>query len=122
MAMCLLLREPAFSLRERTFAEIWNDVFPSLTNRMRRGDHPCNRCTLITLCGLCPGWSLLEKGDMEAPVEWGCELGHRLAGGLGFRDGSVGRHSTPQGTGSKRDAPAHELEAPIAAHTGGYCG
>jgi hypothetical protein len=31
----------------------------------------------------------MEKGDMEARVEWSCEVGHRRAQKLGHYDGPV---------------------------------
>jgi radical SAM protein with 4Fe4S-binding SPASM domain len=83
MNLCLLLREPRFSLKEMSFREIWEEKFPAVTSRVRPTGHPCNECNLITICGSCPAWSQLEKGDMEARVEFSCEVGHRRAEKLG---------------------------------------
>jgi radical SAM protein with 4Fe4S-binding SPASM domain len=83
MTMCLLMREPRFSLKEMSFRQIWEEEFPAITSRLRRPDHPCNDCNLTTLCSNCPAWSQLEGGDMEARVAFTCEVGHRLAEKLG---------------------------------------
>jgi radical SAM protein with 4Fe4S-binding SPASM domain len=93
MKMCLLLREPEFSLREMSFREIWEKEFPKFLNWKRSPDHPCNRCNLGSLCGNCPAWSRLETGDMESRVEYCCEVGHRRARRLGYSDGPIERHS-----------------------------
>jgi len=119
MAMCLLLREPAFSLREMSFVEIWNEMFAPLSRRKRRRDHVCNGCTYITLCGKCPGWSLLEEGDIEALVEWSCELGHRLARKLGFYKGSVRHSPQSEEEGDELPVPDRETRAPVVVQAGG---
>jgi radical SAM protein with 4Fe4S-binding SPASM domain len=93
MKMCLLLREPEFSLRRMSFREIWNEMFPPVYHRMRNHDHGCNSCNLVSLCGKCPAWSQMEKGDMEARVEWSCEVGHRRARKMGYYDGPVDQYA-----------------------------
>ncbi len=94
MTMCLLLREPAFSLREMSFGQIWNEMFPPVYNRMRRADHGCNSCNFVSLCGKCPAWSQMEKGDLEARVEYSCEVGHRRAHKLGYYDGPLDQYTS----------------------------
>ncbi len=93
MKMCLLLRDPEFSLREMSFEQIWNEMFPPIYNKMRQPDHKCNDCNLFSLCGKCPAWSQMEKGDMEARVEYTCEIGHRRASVLGHWDGPVDQYT-----------------------------
>ncbi len=89
MKMCILLREPEFSLRRMSFRQIWNEMFPPVYSRLRSPDHQCNSCTLVSVCGKCAAWSQMEKGDMEARVEWSCEVGHRRAEKLGYYQGPV---------------------------------
>jgi len=93
MKMCLLLRDPEFSLKEMSFDRIWNEMFPPVHERLRQPDHQCNECNLSSLCGKCPAWSQLEKGTMEARVEYGCEVGHRRAQRLGHWDGPVDQYT-----------------------------
>jgi radical SAM protein with 4Fe4S-binding SPASM domain len=92
MKMCLLLRDPEFSLKTMSFRRIWNEMFPPVYHRMRSADHQCNSCNLVSLCGKCPAWSQMEKGDMEARIEWSCEVGHRRAQKLGFYEGPVDQY------------------------------
>lgn len=94
MTMCLLLREPAFNLREMSFGRIWNEMFPPVYNRMRTADHGCNSCNFVSLCGKCPAWSQMEKGDLEVRVEYSCEVGHRRAQKLGYYDGPLDQYSS----------------------------
>jgi radical SAM protein with 4Fe4S-binding SPASM domain len=93
MKMCLLLREPEFSLRRMSFRRIWDEMFPPVYHRMRGTDHQCNSCNLVSLCGKCAAWSQLEKGDMAARVEWSCEVGHRRAEKLGRYQGPVDQYT-----------------------------
>lgn len=93
MKMCILLREPEFSLREMTFQQIWDEMFPPVYTRMRSADHGCNSCNLSSLCGKCPAWSQMEKGDMETKVDYSCEVGHRRAQRIGYWDGPVDQYT-----------------------------
>ena len=114
--MCLLLREPEFNLREMSFEEIWNEKFPPIYHRMRDDDAGCNTCNLSTLCGKCPAWSSMEKGELAARVEYSCEIGHRRAQAIGHYDGPVDQYSrTTSGTS--------DVLLPIVAESssGGCC-
>jgi radical SAM protein with 4Fe4S-binding SPASM domain len=93
MKMCLLLRDPEFSLKEMTFQQVWDEMFPPVYSLLRTASHGCNSCNLYSLCGKCPAWSQLEKGSMEAKVDYSCEVGHRRAKKLGYWDGPVDQYS-----------------------------
>jgi radical SAM protein with 4Fe4S-binding SPASM domain len=113
MSMCILLRDREFSLKEMSFRQIWDEMFPPLYRRMRSADHQCNSCNLVSLCGKCPAWSHLEKGDLEARVEYTCEVGHRRAQKLGHWDGPIDQYTKtlkPAGT---------EVLLPVLQTTGG---
>ncbi|MCI0419848.1 MAG: radical SAM protein, partial [Acidobacteria bacterium] len=101
MKMCVLLREPEYSLKEMSFRQIWDEMFPPIYTRLRRSDHGCNSCNLYSLCGKCPAWSQLEKGDMEEKVDYSCEVGHRRAQKLGYYDGPVDQYSRVSGRPAK---------------------
>jgi radical SAM protein with 4Fe4S-binding SPASM domain len=106
MKMCILLRDPEFSLRKMSFREIWNEMFPPVWSRLRNPDHQCNDCDLVSVCGKCAAWSQLEKGDLEARVEWSCEVGHRRAAKLGYYEGPLDQ--------STRDTAAvREVRLPV---------
>jgi radical SAM protein with 4Fe4S-binding SPASM domain len=115
MKMCLLLREPEFSLREMSFQRIWDEMFPPVYSRLRNAEHQCNSCNLVSLCGKCPGWSQMEKGDMEARVEYSCEVGHRRAHVLGYWDGAVDQYT------NSLNRAGHEIRLPVL-QAAGECG
>ena len=106
MKMCLLLREPEFSLRKMTFRQIWDEMFPPAYSRMRSPNHQCNSCNLVSLCGKCPAWSQSEKGDLEARIEWSCEMGHRRAQKLGHYEGPVDQYT-------RTIAPTQQVLLPV---------
>jgi radical SAM protein with 4Fe4S-binding SPASM domain len=120
MMMCLLLREPAFSLREMSFQQIWNEKFPPIYGRMRSADHPCNTCNLSSLCEKCPAWSRMEKGDVEARVEYGCEVGHRRAERLGYYNGPVDQYTRTLETTSVNGS-SNQILLPVLQDSGGGC-
>lgn len=115
MKMCLLLREPEFDLRRMSFEQIWNEMFPPFHTKLRRADHQCNDCNLFSLCGKCPAWSQMEKGSMEARVEWSCEVGHRRAEKLGYWDGPVNQYQESLSNAKE------EILLPVLSTSGG-CG
>ena len=96
MMMCLLLREPAYNLKTMSLKRVWNELFPPAYQRMRSPDHQCNSCNLSSLCGKCPAWSHMERGQLDARIEWSCEVGHRRAEKLGYYDGPVDQYSRIQ--------------------------
>ncbi|MBN2525795.1 MAG: radical SAM protein [Deltaproteobacteria bacterium] len=51
---CLMLREPAFSLTEYSFADAWQLLGQSAPPRFPPNAR-CNHCELLHLCGFCPG-------------------------------------------------------------------
>ncbi len=106
MKMCILLRDPEYSLRSMSFQQIWNEMFPPVYTRMRSDEHQCNSCNFFSLCNKCAGWSQMEKGDMAARVEYTCEAGHRRAAKLGFYDG-------PLDQSTRALEPAEEVLLPI---------
>jgi radical SAM protein with 4Fe4S-binding SPASM domain len=114
MKMCILLRDPEYNLREMSFQEVWNEQFPLTYSRMRGADHQCNSCNLFSLCDKCPAWSLMEKGSLEARVEYTCEVGHRRAKALGYYDGPVDQLT-------RIDTPSREILLPILKTAGGCC-
>ncbi len=118
MSLCLLVREPNFSLRERSFQEIWEECFPPIYGRKRPPDHSCNECNLISLCGKCPAWSQMEKGDMEARVEYCCEVGHRRARRLGYYNGRVDPYTNAVGEGTEKSDEGL-IELPVVSSAGG---
>ena len=76
LQMCQLSRRAHFDLREAPFSGGWNGLFPMLRERRWQSNSVCRSCSLISLCGSCPGAAELEHGDVEAMVAHFCEITH----------------------------------------------
>ena len=70
----MLLREPAYNLREGSFRDGWDLHFPAMRNRARTKAMPCEACDVHSACDQCVGWAHLENGDPESRVPFLCEL------------------------------------------------
>jgi len=90
--LCGSLRRPDCSLRVRpgtpgaaTLREAWEDWVPRV--RDLRGANPeflekCRTCSLVNLCLWCPAHAALETGELDAWVEYFCEVAHARADAL----------------------------------------
>jgi radical SAM protein with 4Fe4S-binding SPASM domain len=74
--ICGLVRNPRYDLISGSFRDAWHTFLPEIRAQRLKGNYPCSHCNLHALCGQCPGWSQLEHGDMEKPVEYLCKIGH----------------------------------------------
>lgn len=82
--LCSSLRHPdcAYSLRTGNLAEALKTVIPkvrSIRSNRNRFLHTCKICRLVDLCHWCPAHAYLETGDMDASVEYFCEVAHARA-------------------------------------------
>lgn len=80
---CMLLREPAYDLRNGSFQEGWDVHFPAMRKRERAKAMPCDTCALSSACDQCVGWALLETGDPERCVPFLCDVTMRRARAFG---------------------------------------
>lgn len=79
LQLCVLSRVPSYSLRRGTFHDGWHTVLGQVRTQRVRKDFPCRQCELVSLCGQCPGWSYLEHGNWDTPVEYLCRIAHLRA-------------------------------------------
>ncbi len=79
LQLCVLSRVPSYSLRKGSFKEGWYGFFGQVCDQRVRKDYRCRKCDLISICGQCPGWSFLEHGNWDTPVEYLCEIAHLRA-------------------------------------------
>jgi radical SAM protein with 4Fe4S-binding SPASM domain len=84
LAMCSMSRVPYYDLRSGTFQEGWNDLFPQIRAKQSRRNTRCSSCRLISICEQCAGWSQLEHGDPEIPVDFLCEVTRMRAEAYGI--------------------------------------
>jgi len=79
LQLCVLSRSPSYSLRTGAFGNGWYNFFGKVREQKVQKDFLCRKCELISLCGQCPGWSHLEHGNWDTPVEYLCQIAHLRA-------------------------------------------
>ncbi len=76
---CMMVRWPAYSLREGSFRQGWREAFPAMRNRGRIRSLPCDTCRLDAACDHCVGWAQVETGDPEGTVPFLCAIAQARA-------------------------------------------
>jgi radical SAM protein with 4Fe4S-binding SPASM domain len=89
MFPCLTSRGSAYDLMQGSFTEGWRDFMPALRTQKPRKEYYCIHCELHSLCNQCPGWSQLEHGEPDIPVEYICQVAHLRAQLLGIETKTV---------------------------------
>ncbi|OGW17822.1 MAG: hypothetical protein A3G93_02770 [Nitrospinae bacterium RIFCSPLOWO2_12_FULL_45_22] len=79
MSVCEMSRFQNYDLQRGSFEEGWYQSIPEFLTLKAKDDYPCAQCDLSDLCGQCPGWSWLEAGNAETPVEYLCQVAHLRA-------------------------------------------
>ncbi|MBI4507171.1 MAG: radical SAM protein [Chloroflexi bacterium] len=102
LTMCLLHRKPGFDLRRGSFREGWDDFLYRVRHRKR--SQAAHVCDGGHTCNSCPGWSQLETGDEETPVDYACEVAH--ARGAAFAALAAERAAVPLAFQRERTALA----------------
>jgi radical SAM protein with 4Fe4S-binding SPASM domain len=78
---CNLIRKPSFSLLDTEINDVLRNLSLMTSSRAFVTESKCRDCGRRNICRLCPGKAYLEKGDMEAPVEYYCKMAEFLARG-----------------------------------------
>jgi MoaA/NifB/PqqE/SkfB family radical SAM enzyme len=71
---CLMVRHLRYDLLSGGFAEGWQ-AMACLSERKAEPGRRCFDCGAIVLCGYCPAFFLLEKGDENLLSDYLCSLG-----------------------------------------------
>lgn len=71
---CELIRKPVFNLLRFEVHDARERLLRLVRNRQFTIDSKCKYCRLREICHWCPGRAYLEKGDIEAPIPYYCEL------------------------------------------------
>ena len=86
---CLLLRHPdkVYELKKGSLEDCLTNFFPKIreikaanSGYLRR----CAKCFLKGLCEQCPAKSWMEKGNLDTPIEYLCDIAHLQANYLGL--------------------------------------
>jgi radical SAM protein with 4Fe4S-binding SPASM domain len=81
---CIISRSESYDLRQGSFAEGWETFMGQQRAREVVGERRCSRCSLMPLCGQCPGWAVLENNDPQQPVDYLCQIAHLRAKNIGW--------------------------------------
>jgi radical SAM protein with 4Fe4S-binding SPASM domain len=84
MFPCVISRGAAYDLTQGSFSEGWQEFMPKIRLQKPRKEYPCGSCELLSLCEQCPGWSHLEHGEPDRPVDYLCRVAHLRAEMLGL--------------------------------------
>jgi radical SAM protein with 4Fe4S-binding SPASM domain len=93
MLPCVISRSVAYDVTQGSFTEGWEDFMPKVRLQKTRKKYPCARCELLPLCEQCPGWSHLEHGEPDSPVDYLCRVAHLRAHLLGLEEGKSSRRA-----------------------------
>ncbi len=83
LSICIISRKEQYNLKIGTFREGWYNFIERMREITLRTNIKCRECNIANLCGQCPGWSQVELGDNETPVEFLCEVAHKRAEAFG---------------------------------------
>ena len=84
LMLCIIARNPSYDLRRGSFREGWHDFLPRIREQELKKKNKCVDCDLRFICDQCPGWSQLEYGDQEMPLEYLCRVAHLRAEAFGI--------------------------------------
>jgi radical SAM protein with 4Fe4S-binding SPASM domain len=122
LQMCQLSRKSFHDLKRGSFAVGWHELFPMLRARTWQTNDVCRKCSLMSLCGSCPGAAEMETGDIEGVVPAFCELAHlRAFAVMGDSSGHRRDATCCFGTGALAARPDAEAKAALAGGCGS-CG
>lgn len=76
---CVCIREPKFSLLTSDISTAQAKILSWVKSRKFSKDSLCKSCSLRDNCYLCPGKALLEKGRLDAHIEWFCDLARQIS-------------------------------------------
>ncbi len=79
LGTCTFVGEPRASLKEYSFKEALQEVFPIILSLTYQTNSPCRQCTVYSMCGKMPFPASFENGNMEMPVDHFCQTAHLLA-------------------------------------------
>ena len=85
--LCPSLWHPGcvYDLRKGNLKDAWHNFVPGvrgLTSDRKEFLERCRTCSLINLCLWCPAHAHLETREMDAPVDYFCEIAHARAAAL----------------------------------------
>lgn len=83
LTSCMMVPSIGHDLREGSFREGWDSFLERVVYLKKTRTTRCDSCAISGNCTSCPGWSLLEHGDLEEPVDYICDVNHGRAEAFG---------------------------------------
>jgi radical SAM protein with 4Fe4S-binding SPASM domain len=83
LSSCMMVPSITYDLRRGTFAEGWASLLDRVVTLRRSTTTRCHSCAIAGACDACPGWATLEHGELDAPIDYLCEINHRRAEAFG---------------------------------------
>lgn len=71
---CNCIREPRINLCRESIERAQKNILTWVRSRAFTTDSKCRTCQMRDTCYRCPGKAMVEKGNLEAEIEWFCEL------------------------------------------------
>jgi radical SAM protein with 4Fe4S-binding SPASM domain len=93
LMLCESLASFKYDLRQGSFAEGWDSYAASVLEMAASRRTRCHECTLHSMCGQCPAWSLMENGTLDEPVDYLCEITAARARSIGLPERPPGRET-----------------------------
>jgi len=83
LSTCMMVPSVTYDLRHGSFQEGWESFLDSVVRLKKAKTTRCDSCAIAAACDTCPGWSILEHGEFEHPVDYLCEINHQRAAAFG---------------------------------------
>jgi radical SAM protein with 4Fe4S-binding SPASM domain len=85
--LCPSLWHPdcVYDLKQGTLTDAWQTFVPQvqeMRSESREFLDTCRKCPFINLCMWCPAHAYLETGELDAPVDYFCQVAHTRAAAL----------------------------------------
>ena len=74
LCACIMSRKITFNLRQGNFREGWIDLVAKVRKTPASKNYACNDCPLISICGQCPGWVIMEHGGRQRATKYLCDI------------------------------------------------
>lgn len=79
MRMCVLSNGQGYDLRNGHIQEGWQGYLLEERQKKFTRRTKCFKCSIRSLCGMCPANATLECGDAQGPVDFLCQVAHLRA-------------------------------------------
>lgn len=76
LRICDMVRGISHNILEGDFFSGWENIYNQTYLKGYKCSDKCRSCDISNICDQCPGWSYLENGNLNTPVDYLCEIAH----------------------------------------------